>query len=213
MRHRKAGVKLNRTSSHRKAMFRNMVTSLFKYERIQTTDAKAKELRRWADHIITLAKRGDLHARRQALSIVREKDVVHKLFAEAAERFGAMEGGYTRIVKVGRRRGDAAPISIIELVGPSDGKPRRKRRKKKKDAAAAATSAATAGQTPEDETQEAEKGADAETSGEAEAAAEETADEATAAPEAGDAASAGEPPAEGAEEPSVDEEAPPEKKS
>ncbi len=213
MRHRKAGVKLNRTSSHRKAMFRNMVTSLFKYERIQTTDAKAKELRRWADHIITLAKRGDLHARRQALSIVREKDVVHKLFAEAAERFGAMEGGYTRIVKVGRRRGDAAPISIIELVGPSDGKPRRKRRKKKKEAAAAATPAVTAGQTPEAETKEAEKGADADTSGEAEAAAEETADEATAAPEAGDAAPAEEPPAEGAEEPSTDEGASPEKKS
>ena len=85
MRHRKSGLKLNRTASHRKAMFRNMVTSLFKHERIRTTDAKAKELRRWADHIITLAKRGDLHARRQALSIVREKEVVHKLFAEAAE--------------------------------------------------------------------------------------------------------------------------------
>ena len=81
MRHRKAVLKLNRTPSHRKAMFRNMVTSLFKYERIQTTGAKAKELRRWADHLITLAKRGDLHARRQALAIVREKDVVHKLFA------------------------------------------------------------------------------------------------------------------------------------
>ncbi len=218
MRHRKAGVKLNRTSSHRKAMFRNMVTSLFKYERIQTTDAKAKELRRWADHIITLAKRGDLHARRQALSIVREKDVVHKLFSEAGERFGAMEGGYTRIVKVGRRRGDAAPISIIELVGPSEGKPRRKRRKKKKEAAAAATPVAAAGQAPEAEAQETEKGADAETSEEAEAAAAEPAgapaDEAdAAAPEADDAAPAEDPPAEAAEEPSADEEASPEKKS
>jgi large subunit ribosomal protein L17 len=116
-------------------MFRNMVTSLLKYERIQTTDAKAKELRRWADHIITLAKRGDLHARRQVLSIVREKDVVHKLFAEAGERFGATEGGYTRIVKVGRRSGDAAPVSIIELVGPAEGKPRRRRKKKKRETA------------------------------------------------------------------------------
>ena len=92
MRHRKAGLKLNRTSSHRKAMFRNMVTSLFKYERIHTTDAKAKELRRWADHLITLAKQGDLHARRLALSIIREKNIVHKLFDEASDRFGAISG-------------------------------------------------------------------------------------------------------------------------
>lgn len=116
MRHRKAGLKLNRTSSHRNAMFRNMVTSLFKYERIRTTDTKAKGLRLWADHLITLAKRGDLHARRQALSIIREKDVVHKLFSEVSERFGAMLGGYTRIVKLGRRPGDAALVSMIEFV-------------------------------------------------------------------------------------------------
>ena len=118
MRHRKASLKLNRTTSHRKAMFRNMVTSLFKHDRIRTTGAKAKELRRWADHIITLAKRGDLHARRQALSIIREKGVVHKLFEEAQERFGNSAGGYTRIVKLGRRAGDAAPLSLIELVVP-----------------------------------------------------------------------------------------------
>ncbi len=116
MRHRKAGLKLNRTSSHRKAMFRNMVTSLFKHERIRTTDVKAKELRRWADNLITLAKRGDLHARRQALAIVREKDIVHKLFENAAERYSSISGGYTRIVKLGRRRGDAAPISLVELI-------------------------------------------------------------------------------------------------
>ena len=118
MRHRKASLKLNRTTSHRQAMFRNMVTSLFKHERIRTTGAKAKELRRWADHIITLAKRGDLHARRQALSIIREKGVVRKLFEEAHERFGNSAGGYTRIVKLGRRAGDAAPLSLIELVVP-----------------------------------------------------------------------------------------------
>ena len=115
MRHRKAGVKLNKTSSHRQAMFRNMVTSLFKYDRIRTTDAKAKELRRWADHMITLAKRGDLHARRQALAIIREKDVVHRLFEEAAGRFGAISGGYTRLVKLGARPGDAAPVTLVEL--------------------------------------------------------------------------------------------------
>ena len=125
MRHRKSGVKLNRTASHRQAMFRNMVTSLFKYDRIQTTDAKAKELRRWADHVITLAKRGDLHARRMAMSIVREKNVVHKLFEEAPERFGSINGGYTRIVKIGRRAGDAAAMTLVELVSTDLAKPKK----------------------------------------------------------------------------------------
>jgi len=128
MRHRKSGVKLNRTSSHKNAMFRNMVTSLLKYDRIQTTDAKAKELRRWADHIITLAKRGDLHARRQAMSIVREKAVVHKVFEEAPKRFATVSGGYTRIIKIGRRPGDAAPVSLIELITPE---PEKKKTPKK----------------------------------------------------------------------------------
>ena len=130
MRHRKAGLKLNRTSSHRKAMFRNMVTSLFKYDHIRTTDVKAKELRRWADHLITLAKRGDLHARRQALSIIRERNIVSKLFNEAAERFNSRQGGFTRIVKLGRRQGDAAPISLIELVASE--KEKKKKTKKGK---------------------------------------------------------------------------------
>jgi len=132
MRHRKAGLKLGRTTSHRTAMFRNMVTSLLKHDRIQTTDVKAKELKRWADNIITLAKRGDLHARRQALAIVMEKDVVNKLFAEAAERFGSRAGGYTRIVKLGRRPGDAAPVSIIELIAADKTKTKEKKPKKKK---------------------------------------------------------------------------------
>lgn len=130
MRHRKSGVKLNRTTSHRQAMFRNMVTSLFKHDRIRTTDVKAKELRRWADRIITLAKRGDLHARRQVMAIVREKDVVHKLFENAATRFGNANGGYTRIVKLGRRPGDAAPISLIELISMEQ-KPKKARKKTK----------------------------------------------------------------------------------
>ena len=141
MRHRKASLKLNRTTSHRKAMFRNMVTSLFKHERIRTTGAKAKELRRWADHIITLAKRGDLHARRQALSIIREKGVVHKLFEEANERFGNSAGGYTRIVKLGRRAGDAAPMSLIELVVPETGGKKKTKKKAKADKKAAAATA------------------------------------------------------------------------
>lgn len=108
-----------------------MVTSLFKYDRIQTTDIKAKELRRWADKLVTLAKRGDLHARRIALSIIRERDVVQKLFDEAGQRFSATSGGYTRIVKVGRRPGDAAPVSIIELVSPPIEKKKKEKKPKK----------------------------------------------------------------------------------
>ena len=116
MRHRKSGRKLNRSSSHRLAMFRNMVTSLLEHERIYTTVAKAKDLRRWAEWMITLGKRGDLHARRQALAVVRSKDVVHKLFSELAPRYKDRQGGYTRIIKVGFRKGDAAPMCLIELV-------------------------------------------------------------------------------------------------
>lgn len=97
-------------------MFRNMVTSLFKHDRIRTTEAKAKELRRWADHIITLAKRGDLHALRQALSIVREKSVVYKVFQDAKDRFGGIQGGYTRTFRIGHRPGDTASMMLIELV-------------------------------------------------------------------------------------------------
>jgi len=108
-----------------------MVTSLFKYDRIKTTDTKAKELKRWADHLITLAKRGDLHARRQALSIVREKDVVHKLFEEAAERYGTASGGYTRSAKLKRRHGDAALITMIELMAPEKSKRKKKAIRKK----------------------------------------------------------------------------------
>ena len=120
MRHRKSGRKLGRTSSHRKALFRNMVTSLLEHERIQTTDAKAKELRGIADRMITLGKRGDLHARRQALSVIRSKDVAAKVFGELADRYRERPGGYTRVIKLGNRAGDAAPVSIIELVDRPD---------------------------------------------------------------------------------------------
>ena len=136
MRHKKSGIKLNRTSSHRKAMFRNMVTSLFKYDRIQTTDVKAKELRRWADHLVTLAKRGDLHAMRQAAAVIRERDVLRKLFRQAPIRFAEVSGGYTRITKLGFRPGDAAPISVVELTGeapviPDAGEEKEKKKDKK----------------------------------------------------------------------------------
>ena len=116
MNHRKTGRKLGRTSSHRKALFRNMVTSLFEHEQIRTTDAKAKELRGVAERMITLGKKGTLHARRQALETIRSKDVTSKVFDELAERYRERPGGYTRVIKIGQRAGDAAPMSIIELV-------------------------------------------------------------------------------------------------
>ena len=117
MRHKIAGRKLGRTSSHRVAMFRNMVTSLFEHERIVTTTEKAKELRPIAEKMITLGKRGDLHARRQALGFIRSKDIVEKLFTEIKDKFADRKGGYTRILKTGVRKGDAASMAIIELVG------------------------------------------------------------------------------------------------
>ena len=116
MNHRKTGRKLSRTSAHRKALLRNMVTSLFEHEQIRTTDAKAKELRGVADKMITLGKRGTLHARRQALQTIRSKEVTSKVFDELADRYRERPGGYTRVIKVGQRAGDAAPMSIIELV-------------------------------------------------------------------------------------------------
>jgi large subunit ribosomal protein L17 len=112
-------------------MFRNMVTSLIKHDRIRTTDAKAKEIRRWADQLVTLAKRGDLHARRQAMAIIQEKDVVHKLFDEAPKRFADVNGGYTRVVKIGFRPGDSAAVSLVEFVTPEPKKKKKPRRKKK----------------------------------------------------------------------------------
>ncbi len=117
MRHRKSGRKLGRTSSHRAAMFRNMITSLFEHERIVTTTPKAKEARRIADKMITLAKRGDLHAKRQAMSYIRSEDVVAKLFDVIQLQFVDRNGGYTRIIQTGVRQGDAAAMAILELVG------------------------------------------------------------------------------------------------
>ncbi|WP_334128637.1 50S ribosomal protein L17 [Sneathiella sp.] len=116
MRHRKSGRKLNRTSAHRKAMFANMAASLIKHEQIQTTLPKAKELRPIVEKLITLGKRGDLHARRQALSELHEKSAVDKLFTTLSERYAERNGGYTRVLKAGFRTGDAAPMGVIEFV-------------------------------------------------------------------------------------------------
>jgi large subunit ribosomal protein L17 len=116
MRHNKAGRRLGRKTSHRVAMFRNMVTSLLNHEKITTTDAKAKEIRCVAEKMITLGKRGDLHSMRLAASYIREKSIVTKLFTSIAPRYKERSGGYTRIIKLGIRQGDTAPVSIIELV-------------------------------------------------------------------------------------------------
>jgi len=116
MRHGKSGRRLGRTSSHRDAMMRNMVTSFLRYESVKTTEARAKELRKIAEKMITLGKRGDMHARRQALAVIRDRDVVAKLFSEISPRYQDRAGGYTRIIKAGYREGDNAPISIIECV-------------------------------------------------------------------------------------------------
>lgn len=116
MRHGNAGRRLGRKTSHRVAMFRNMVTSLLEHGKITTTDAKAKEIRVVAERMITLGKRGDLHSMRLAASVIREKSVVTKLFSTIAPRYKERSGGYTRIIKLGIRQGDAAPVSLIELV-------------------------------------------------------------------------------------------------
>ena len=108
--------KLGRNSSARKALFRGMLTSFFQHERIETTEAKAKELRGLADQMLTLAKRGDLHARRQVLAYLMDEDIVTKLFSEIAPKYADRQGGYTRVIKTGLRKGDAAPLAIIELV-------------------------------------------------------------------------------------------------
>lgn len=116
MRHKIAGRKLNRTSSHRKALFKNMAQALIKSEQIQTTLPKAKELRPVVEKLVTLAKRGDLHARRQIISQVQDQDVAEKLMSALAPRFEARAGGYTRIIKAGFRYGDNAPMAVIEFV-------------------------------------------------------------------------------------------------
>jgi len=116
MRHRVAGRKLSRHTQHRELMFRNMLVSLLQHERIRTTLAKGKELRSWADRIITLGKQGTLHARRRAFALLRDEGIVKKLFDQIAPKLKDREGGYTRVYKLGWRQGDAAPLSLVELV-------------------------------------------------------------------------------------------------
>jgi large subunit ribosomal protein L17 len=116
MRHGRDGYKLGRLTQHRWSMFRSLLTALFRHERITTTEAKAKAIRGLADHIVTLAKRENLHARRQVLSLIPDTDVVHRIFDTIAARYGDRHGGYTRIIHAGVRKGDAAPVVMLELV-------------------------------------------------------------------------------------------------
>lgn len=134
MRHQRAGRKLGRTTSHRWAMFKNMLTSFFEWEKIETTSAKAKELRPLAEKIITLGKRGDLSARREVLKLIANKKIVQKLFNEIVPKVKSRLGGYTRIVRTGFRPGDSAPMSIIEIISEEKGAEKKKGAKKKQAA-------------------------------------------------------------------------------
>lgn len=146
MKHRIAGRRLDRTTEHRTAMFKNMVTSLLRHERIETTTPKAKELKRIADKVITLAKKGSPHARRQAYRQVRDVEVLNKLFETIGPRFAKRPGGYTRIVKIGRRAGDNAEVAMIELVErtPAEAPAEKKDEKAEKKAKPAADKKAPA---------------------------------------------------------------------
>lgn len=141
MRHQKAGRKLGRTTSHRWAMFRNMLTSFFEWEKIETTSSKAKGLRPLAEKIITLGKRGDLAARREVLRLIANKKVVQKLFTEIAPKFKSRAGGYTRIIRAGFRPGDSAPMSIIEIISEEKEAAKKKGVKKKQIAGKSKTKA------------------------------------------------------------------------
>jgi large subunit ribosomal protein L17 len=127
MRHLMKVAKLNKTKSHRKALFQNLANALFQHERITTTVPKAMELRRVADRLITLAKRKDLHSQRLAFEALRDKEIVKKLFTDIGDRYSAINGGYTRVLKIGNRKGDNAPMAMIELTQ------RKEKEKKKKE--------------------------------------------------------------------------------
>ena len=120
MRHQRSGKKLGRTSAHRRSLYANLAGALIEHGRIKTTEAKAKAVKPLAEQMITLGRRGDIAARRQAIATLRSKDVVHQLFADVAPRFADRPGGYTRIVKLGPRKGDAAPMALIEFVGEAE---------------------------------------------------------------------------------------------
>src|SRR5436305_917633 len=147
MRHQRSGKKLGRDSAHRKALFANLTSSLIEHGRIRTTETKAKAVRPIAEKMITLGREGSIHARRQALAYLRTQETVHKLFSEVAPRFKDRPGGYTRIVKIGPRQGDAAPMAYLEFVdfvpdrGAPDGEGSGRRRRREPEEAEATTTA------------------------------------------------------------------------
>jgi large subunit ribosomal protein L17 len=180
------GARLGGSSAHQRHMLANLATALFEHGKITTTEARARRLRPYAERLITFAKRGDLHARRQVLSVVTDKNVVHTLFADIGPSFATRDGGYTRITKVGPRKGDNAALAVIELVREEpDARPRRRRARRAPAAAAPAArgSQATApADAPEAEATEAE----APEASAADATAEDTAAEDSAAETAED---------------------------
>ena len=141
MRHRRSGRKLGRDASHRKALYANLTSALIEHGRIKTTVAKAKEVRPVAEQMITLGRRGDVHSRRQALKLLRSQDVVHKLFSEVGPRFADRPGGYSRIVRIGPRQGDAAEMAYVDHV--ADARPVRRRRRPEAEDAEPETSSET----------------------------------------------------------------------
>jgi large subunit ribosomal protein L17 len=188
------GPRLGGSPAHQKLMLANLATSLFEHGKITTTEARARRLRPVAEKLITFAKRGDLHARRQVLTVVRDKSVVHTLFTEIGPGFAERQGGYTRITKLGPRKGDAAPMAVIELVTEDAGTSRpRRRRRAEAQAAAGVEATETTDETAEATDAEATEAEapEAEAADAPEAAAEETvSDEASSDEEAKDAASA-----------------------
>ena len=193
------GPRLGGGPAHERLMLANLATALFEHGRITTTEAKAKRLRPLAERLITKAKRGDLHARRQVMTVIRDKDVVHVLFTEIGPRFAGRDGGYTRITKIGARKGDAAPMAVIELVealtvaqsavGEAEAATKRSAKDAKKDAKASKAAApAEPAEAAEPEVAEVAEVEPADEPAEIEEAAEAVVDEAEAAAEAADAA-------------------------
>ena len=189
------GARMGGSPAHQKHMLANLATSLFEHGKITTTEARARRLRPYAEKLITFAKRGDMHARRQVLTVVTNKGIVHSLFTEIGPSFADRPGGYTRITKIGHRKGDAAPMAVIELVREEVGaaKPRRRTRRAATTPTAAAAPVEPAEETAEDsvvdETEEtaaaeAEETADAETEADVDAEADADAEETEAEPEA-----------------------------
>ena len=183
MRHRKDGRKLGRTSSHRKAMLANMAANLFLHKQIRTTHPKALEARRFAEALITKAKKGDLHSRRQVLKVIPQKDIVKILFDEIAPQYAERNGGYTRITKLGQRKNDAAPVSLLSLVDfdPSGSISTEKKKEKKQVAAPPVVEETQAAEVVEEETAEEVAEAPAEETAEAPETQEAPEDETAAA--------------------------------